>query len=161
MEHSWLQNVLCGTDTEHPPHRRAHIGYQVHFYYQVSSNPTAAAAASPEPWEDHSMLSRAEVIRKNKAVSLCRLQLLSWKNGTFFFLSWECWIAFLKNRDQLQRVKQNWGSRCSGVDSVPGLTTCIWNQAQIRAFPGRSKPWNLKGLWKFWTFFLGEKHLSL
>lgn len=85
MEHSWLQNVLCGTDTEHPPHRRAHLGYQVHFYYQVSSNPTAAAAASPEPWEDHSMLSRAEVIRKNKAVSLCRLQLLSWKNGTFFF----------------------------------------------------------------------------
>lgn len=69
MEHSWLLSVLCGTDTEQPPYRKAHLGYQVHFYYQVSSNPTAAA--SPEPWEDHSMLSRAEVIRKNKAVSLC------------------------------------------------------------------------------------------
>lgn len=68
-EHSWLPNVLCGTGTEHPPHRRDHLGIQVHFYYQVLSNP--AAAASPEPWEDHSMLSRAEVIRKNKAVSLC------------------------------------------------------------------------------------------
>lgn len=71
MERSCLPNVLYGTDTEHPPHRRADLGYQVHFYDQVASNPTAAA--SPEPWEDHSMLSRAEVIRQNKAVSLCRV----------------------------------------------------------------------------------------